>query len=243
MVTVLQESLSGIRVVKAFAAEEYEEGKFRAETRKVAEETFLAERLWARNFSVMSFAFLAGIGAIIWVGGQDVIAGKTVINGETVYTGLTPGELTAFLFYMGLLTMPVRIMGWIVNTFSRAASAGQRIFEILDTESPVQERPGAEALGRVKGRIAFEHVSFSYDGAAPVLKDISVEVPPGRTVALVGHAGSGKTSFAHLIARFYDVTSGRGDYRRDGRAGCDPCLPARQRWGCVPGRLHPFDEP
>ena len=208
MVTVLQENLSGMRVVKAFAAEEYEKEKFRTHSRRVAEETFLAERHWAANFSTMNFVFTAAIGAIIWVGGQDVIAGRTVVNGQVTYTGLTPGDLTAFIFYMGFLYMPVRMMGWMVNNFSRAASCGQRLFEIMDAESPVEEKPGALDQGRVQGRVAFENVSVSYDGAGPALRDIDVTIEPGQTVALVGRPGSGKTTFAHLIPRFYDVTEG-----------------------------------
>lgn len=209
MVTVLQENLSGIRVVKAFSAEEHEKGKFDDESRQVADQTFRVERLWAQNFSIMNFAYTASIGVILWVGGQEVIAGKAVVNGQVVYTGLTPGDLTAFIFYMGLLNMPVRMMGWMVNNFSRAASSGQRIFEVLDAESPVQERPGAQTLRRVEGRVAFENVSMGYDEGNLVLTDINVEVQPGQTVALLGRPGSGKTTFVHLLPRFYEVTHGR----------------------------------
>jgi ATP-binding cassette subfamily B protein len=206
---VLQENLSGIRVVKAFAAEEYEKEKFEVESSGVAGETYRAERLWAQNFAIMNFSFIAMITLILWVGGQEVNAGKSVIEGQVVYSGLTPGDLTAFIFYMGLLTMPVRMTGFLVNSFSRAASSGERIFEILDAVSPVIERPGARSLGRVAGHVAFENVSFSYDGGSTVLKDISVDVQPGHTVALLGRPGSGKTTMVHLLSRYYDVTSGR----------------------------------
>ena len=209
LVAVLQENLTGIRVVKAFAAEEHEKEKFGVESRKVAQETLRAQQLWAGNFATMNFGFITAIGAILWVGGADVIAGRQVVSGEVVYSGLTPGELTAFIFYMTLLTMPVRMMGWMVNSFSRASSCGQRIFEILDTESPVPQRPGAEAAGRLKGRVAYEGVSFSYDGGSPTLRDVSIAVPQGQTVALLGRPGSGKSTFAHLLLRFYDVTEGR----------------------------------
>ena len=209
LVTVLQENLSGIRVVKAFAAEEYEKEKFEAESGGLAEETYRAERLWAMNFAIMNFSFIAMITLILWIGGLEVNAGKSVIDGQVVYSGLTPGDLTAFIFYMGLLALPVRMTGFLVNAFSRAASSGERIFEILDAESPVNERPGARSLGRVAGRVAFENVSFSYDGGRPVLKDISVAIQPGQIVALLGRPGSGKTTFVHLLSRYYDVTSGR----------------------------------
>ena len=209
LVTVLQENLSGIRVVKAFAAEEYEKEKFGAKANLVAEETMRAQRLWADNFSVMNFAFTVAIGAILWVGGQEVIAGRTIVNGQVSYTGFTPGELTTFIFYMGLLTMPVRMLGWMVNSFARAASCGERLFEILDAESPVKERSDAHTLEHVKGHVVFENVSLIYNGGEPSLRDVSVDVMPGQTVALVGRPGSGKTTFAHLVPRFYGTTSGR----------------------------------
>jgi len=209
LVTVLQENLSGIRVVKAFAAEEYEKEKFGDKANLVAEETMRAQRLWAGNFSVMNFAFTLAVGAILWVGGQEVIAGRTIVNGQVFYSGFTPGDLTTFIFYMGLITMPVRMLGWMVNSFARAASCGERLFEILDAESPVKERPGAQPIEHVKGHVVFENVSLIYSGGEPSLRDVSVDVLPGQTVALVGRPGSGKTTFAHLIPRFYGASSGR----------------------------------
>ena len=211
MVTTIQENLSGMRVVKAFAAEDYEMAKFGERARTVREATYDAQRLWARNFTVMNFAFLAALGAILWVGGQSVIDGRVVnaVTGEVTYTGFTPGDLTAFIFYMGLLTQPVRMMGYMVNSFSRAASSGQRLFEILDWESPVAEKPDAMLMDRVKGKVVFDNVSLSYDGTGDALREINVEVETGQVVALVGQPGSGKTTFAHLIPRFYDVSGGK----------------------------------
>ena len=208
MVTVLQENLSGNRVVKAFAAEEYEKQKFGIQSGMVADETFRAERMWAANFSIMNFAFTTAIGAIILVGGLDVIAGREVAGGQTVFTRLSPGDLTAFILYMGLLVMPVRMMGWMVNTFSRAASSGQRIFEILDTLTPVREKDDAVPLEKVQGLVKFEDVVFNYSGGQDVLKGVDITIQPGQSVALLGRPGSGKTSFAHLVPRFYDVASG-----------------------------------
>ena len=211
MVTTIQENLSGMRVVKAFAAEKYEQSKFGERAAIVREATYDAQRMWARNFTLMNFAFLAALGAILWVGGQSVIDGRVVdsFTGEVTYTGFTPGDLTAFLFYMGLLTQPVRMMGYMVNSFSRAASSGQRLFEILDWESPVNEKPDAVVMDRVKGKVIFENVSLSYDVDSAALRAINVEVEIGQVVALVGQPGSGKTTFAHLIPRFYDVTEGK----------------------------------
>jgi ATP-binding cassette subfamily B protein len=210
MVTTIQENLSGMRVVKAFAAENYEKEKFGARAMVVREAIYDAQKMWAKNFTVMNFAFLAALGAILWVGGQSVIDGRVIneATGAVVYNGLTPGELTAFIFYMGLLTQPVRMMGFMVNSFSRAASSGQRLFEILDWESPVDEKPDAVVMDRVKGKVVFDNVSLSYDGDNDALSEINVEVETGQIVALVGQPGSGKTTFAHLIPRFYDATEG-----------------------------------
>ena len=210
MVTTMQENLSGMRVVKAFSAENYEQAKFEGRAERVREATYEAQRIWARNYSVMNFFFLGALAAILYVGGNQVIDGRVVdpFTGQTQYTGLTPGDLTAFLFYMGLLTMPVRMMGWMVNSFSRAVSSGQRLFQILDWESPVSEKPDAMELGRVKGAVEFRNVSLSYDGDGHALHDINVSITPGEVVALVGRPGSGKTTFAHLLPRFYDPTEG-----------------------------------
>ena len=209
MVGTLQENLTGIRVVKAFAAEEHETRKFRYHSTAVADQTFLAESTWAKNFATMNFGFMVIMGVILWVGGNRVIDGRIFVDGQAVYTSLTPGQLASFFIYMNMLLMPVRMMGWAVNSFSRASSSGQRLFEILDTKSPVQDALDAVDVGRSEGRVTFEHVSFSYDGVNDALVDVSVDVLPGSTVALVGRPGSGKTTFAHLIPRFYDVTEGR----------------------------------
>jgi len=111
--------------------------------------------------------------------------------------------------YLGILAMPVRRLGMIVNIFARTASAGQRILEILDTQSPVQEKPNAIELGHVKGQVSFEDVSFGYNSRIPALKNINFSVQPGELVALLGGSGSGKSTIAHLLCRFYDVSSGR----------------------------------
>lgn len=210
MITTMQENLSGMRVVKAFAAEDYEQAKFEGRAEKVREATYVAQKVWAQNFSVMNFFFLGALAAILYVGGNQVIDGRVIdpFTGDVRYTGLTPGELTAFIFYMGLLTMPVRMMGWMVNSFSRAISSGQRLFQILDWESPVSEKPDAMELDRVKGYIAFKDVSLSYDANSHALDGINVAIAPGQVVALVGKPGSGKTTFAHLVPRFYDPTGG-----------------------------------
>ncbi len=208
MVSAVQENLTGIRVVKAFAAEEHERAKFNERSFKVSEQTYLAERTWARNFAMMDFGFMLAMAVILWFGGNRVIDGRTVIDGQVVYTAMSPGELASFFVYLNMMVMPVRMLGRIVNIFSRAAASGERLFEILDTESPVVEQPGATQLQNVQGHVEFRSVSFSYGGYEPALRNINIDVQPGTRVALVGRPGSGKTTFAHLLPRFYDPTSG-----------------------------------
>ena len=196
--TVLQENLTGVRVVKAFASEAYEEQKFDTYNEQVASETVEVERLRAANLSLALFGFLTALGVVMWFGGRQVI------NGQMGY-----GELAQFILYMQILALPVRVTGMIVHAYARAASAGQRLFEILDTASPVMEPPSARVLPRVQGHIRFENVGFGYDGGHPVLKNLSLEAEPGKVIALVGSPGSGKSTIVSLIPRFYDASSGR----------------------------------
>ena len=197
LTTVLQENLAGIRVVKAFGARDFEVEKFERRAGLVADLTYKATRLFASQGSLMTFIFTAAIGAILWVGGREVIVER-----------LSTGEMASFIMYMGLLAMPVRMSGWMVNTFSRASSAGERIFEVLDAESPVQERPDAKPLPRVAGHVKFSDVSVSYDSAETAVRGIEFEVEPGQMIALLGGPGSGKSTLAHVIPRFYDVSAG-----------------------------------
>ena len=197
MSTVVQENFTGIRVVKAFASEPYEERKFEEKNVEVATNTFAAEKLRASSTSFMLFTFLISLGLILWVGG------KRVMDGD-----MTPGQLAQFIFYLQVLQMPVRMAGWLVNSYARAVTAGQRLFEILDTESPVHEAPRAIDMPRAKGRVRFDNVNFAYDAARPVLTDITLDVKPGEVVALLGAPGSGKSSIVNLIPRFYDITGG-----------------------------------
>ena len=195
--TILEENLTGVRTVKAFAHEQQESKKFSAQATLLYDEHISATRQRALNIPIMMFAITIPIAVILWYGGHQVIAGN-----------LTIGGVTQFILYLGMMAMPVRNLGFLTNIFSRAVSAGQRIFEILDTESMVQEKPGAIELNGVKGEVHFKNVSFSYDSVAPILKSVSFSVQPGELVALVGGLGSGKSTIAHLIPRFYDVSSG-----------------------------------
>jgi ATP-binding cassette subfamily B protein len=196
--TVLQENLTGVRVVKAFASEEYEEAKFDEKNRVVASDLVRAARIDALSGNFMMLSLLAAMGLILWYGGSRVISGH-----------ITAGELAQFLFYMQILSIPVRTTGQLVSTYAKAMTAGGRMFEVLDARSPVREAPAAREMPRVDGNVRFDGVSFSYDGVAGVLKDISLEARPGERVALLGAPGSGKTTLVHLMPRFYDVGSGQ----------------------------------
>ena len=198
MSTVLQENFTGIRVVKAFAAEPYEEAKFDVWNREVADRYVEAERMRASSTSFMLFTFLMATGLILLFGGQRVIDGQ-----------MTLGQLAEYIFFLQIMAMPVRMAGWLINTYARAASAGQRLFEILDTQSPVHEEPNARALERPRGHVRLEDVTFSYDHTRRVLRAIDLEAKPGEVIALLGAPGSGKTSIVNLLPRFYDVTGGR----------------------------------
>ena len=197
-VTILQENLAGMQVVKAFAAEEHEKKKYAKKAQELRREFFKSERLQGTNSAWMTLYFTLAMGLILWYGGWEVIRGD-----------LTPGGLTAFLLYMGLLNLPIRMTAFILNTYSRAISSGQRLFDVLDAQSPVEERTDAADMGRARGHVRFDDVSFSYDRHAPGLRHVDVSVPPGSVVALLGAPGSGKTTVVNLLPRFYDLTEGR----------------------------------
>ena len=198
MTTVLQENLSGMKVVKSYGARAFEESKFNARAAAIARLTYSATRLFASQGSLMTFIFTAATGAILWYGGREVAADR-----------LTAGGLTSFIFYMGLLAMPVRMSGWLMNTLSRASSAGQRLYHVLDAQSPVSEKPDAIPMPRVEGHVVFANVAVSYDGARSAVRNIDFQAHPGQLVALLGGPGSGKSTIAHVVPRFYDVTEGR----------------------------------
>jgi len=196
--TTLQESLMGIRVVKAFSRQKHESEKFATDARRLYEHQVSAARWMAANMPLMIILLSIPTAIILWYGGRQVIDGTLSISG-----------LTQFILYIGMLSMPVTRMGMVVNTYARAVSAGNRIFEILDVESTVKEKPGALDVDKLKGHIIFENVHFSYNSKSPALKNINFEVQPGQLVALLGGSGSGKSTIANLMSRFYDVTSGR----------------------------------
>jgi ATP-binding cassette, subfamily B, multidrug efflux pump len=194
----LQESLAGIRVVKAFSRQQQEQEKFSRDAEKLYQAQVGTARIMAINMPMMTFLMSLPTALVIWYGGRQVIAGS-----------ISVGTIVQFIVYLGLLSMPIRRLGMITAMLSRFISAGERILEIFDTQSLVEEKPEAISLGKLKGAVSFEHVSFSYDTDAAALEDISFKVEPGQTVALIGGSGSGKSTVIHLIPRFYDVTGGK----------------------------------
>lgn len=196
LTTVLQENLAGQRVVKAFGAENHEEAKFDYQNEAVYETTYQARRAQSSNSALMQIIFWASSGVILWFGGRAVIEER-----------ITIGALAEFILYTSLLVQPMRMVGFLVNTFARAASAGQRLFEVLDAPSPVEEKENPKQLENVKGSVKFDNISFSY-GNADVISNVTLEVTPGQVIALMGAPGSGKTTLMSLLARFYDVNQG-----------------------------------
>ncbi|MDQ6644025.1 MAG: ABC transporter ATP-binding protein/permease, partial [Chloroflexota bacterium] len=196
--TVMQESLSGMRVVKAFAREDFEIAKYETKNRMVRELNMSAMRLSAWNQPLMVLVLNVVTVLIIWVGGIAVIGHQ-----------LSLGVLVAVTQYILLLGTPVRSFGYMVTWFMRGVSGGIRIFGVLDTQSTITDAPGALALQRVQGHVRFDDVSFAYGNGPEVLHDISIDAQPGQIIAILGATGSGKSTILHLLPRFYDAISGR----------------------------------
>ena len=195
--SVIQENLSGLRVVRGFSRENHEEKKFSAEVLKFFNINVTMAKIRAFFMPLASLISSVGIVIIIWYGGNKVIAGS-----------LSLGTVLAFYFYMARLMGPVRMLGFMTSMFVRAQTAADRVFEIVDAEIDVSDKDDAMEFKAVDGHLVFEDVWFSYDGKNMVLKDIDLDVKPGQTVAILGATGSGKSSIINLIPRFYDATKG-----------------------------------
>lgn len=195
---VMDENLGGIRVVRAFAAQRHELEKFDSAKQDALDLANQRVGIRVSNTSAMNFSFLAAMGLVLWFGGQKVIAGQ-----------ISVGTLAQFFTFMTILQMPVRQLGLMVNSFARASTCGTRLFELLDTELDIEDAPDARDLVVTDGVLRFDNVGFRYAGAGrPTLSGISFEARSGQTIGIVGPPGSGKSTIAHLIPRFYDVTSG-----------------------------------
>ncbi len=196
--TVMQESLSGVRVVKAFARENFEIAKFGAKNQELRLLNMSAMRLSAWNQPLMLLVINIITVLVVWIGGVAVIGNH-----------LSIGVLAAITQYILLLNTPVRAFGFMVTWFMRGLSGGERIFSVLDVQSTITDAPDARTLKNVQGRVAFEHVSFSYNKGPEVLHDITIDAKPGQIIALLGATGSGKSTILSLLPRFYDPTQGR----------------------------------
>jgi ABC-type multidrug transport system fused ATPase/permease subunit len=196
--TVAEENIVGVHVVKSFAREPEEEEKFRRRSESVFGQSVLANRQRATYVPLLSFVPLLAQAAVLLVGGRMVVQGT-----------LSIGQFFEFNLYVVMLIMPLRMLGMWIGQAQRATASGERIFEVLDVREDVAEREDAVELPRGDGRIRFEDVSFAYADRLPVLEAIDLDVEPGTTVALIGHTGSGKTTLASLVPRFYDIVAGR----------------------------------
>ena len=193
-----EENISGVRVVKAFAQEERQLTRFTGSVGRVFDQSMVSTRLRAFYNPLIGFLPFLGLGAVLVVGGRQVRDGS-----------ITLGEFVAFYGYVLMLAGPMRMLGIALGMAQRAVASGARVFELLDRRAELVEPDNPVALPDGGGRVELRGVTFGYDGAAPILRDVSLEVEPGRTVALVGGTGSGKTSLVALVPRLYDPQEGQ----------------------------------
>ncbi len=198
LTTRLEQSLRGMRVVKAFAQDQPEIERFEIANQRWFELSAYSEWLDAFNGPLLDLIISAGTVIILLVGGWLIISGQ-----------MTLGQLVAFTTYLAQLGGPVRTVGRVIPAIAMAGAAGERIFSILDAEPEVNDAPHAVQLPPLRGHVRFEHVSLAYGGRRPAVHDISFEAQPGQIVALLGATGAGKSTVTHLISRFYDPTEGR----------------------------------
>jgi ATP-binding cassette subfamily B protein len=193
-----EENISGVRVVKAFAREDRQLEKFGNRTTRVFDQAMVSTRLQAFYNPLIGFLPQLGLAVVLLIGGRRVVHGS-----------LSIGDFTAFYAYLLRLLSPMRSLGMLLGMAQRATAAGARLFEIMDRTPRIVAPPGAPALPEGSGAVRFDHVTLRYEGQdIPALHDVTIDVPAGRTVALVGATGSGKTTLVQLLSRLYDPISG-----------------------------------
>jgi ATP-binding cassette, subfamily B, bacterial len=197
MVSVMQEVLSSMRVVKAFAREDFEVHRLEEESLENVEIALRARGIKARLAPLVQVIVAVGTGLVLWFGARLVLAGS-----------LSAGSLVMFIWYLGKMYKPMQDLSKMTDAYSKAAIGYERIREILDMEGEVKDQPGARRVSRLRGAIEFDHVTFGYDPKSPTLEDVSFRIEPGQVAAFVGPTGAGKTTIISLISRFYDPISG-----------------------------------
>lgn len=197
MVSVMQEVLSSIRVVKAFAREEYEERRLEEESLESVEIAMRARSLKAKLSPLVGLIVAAGTAMVLWFGARMALSGA-----------LSAGSLVVFIMYLGKMYKPMQELSKMTDTYSKAAIGYERIQEVLQTDGEIKDLPGAGRAPRFKGRIEFDNVNFAYEPGRPILRDLSIKIEQGQVAALVGPTGAGKSTIISLIPRFYDPASG-----------------------------------
>ena len=197
MVSVMQEVLSSIRVVKAFAREDFEERRMEEESLESVEIAMRARSFKAKLSPLVGIIVAAGTSMVLWFGARMVLSGT-----------LSAGSLIVFILYLGKMYKPMQELSKMSDAYSKASVGYERIEEILQTDREVNDLPGARRAPRFKGRIEFQSVNFAYEAGHPVLHDVSFKIEPGQVAALVGPTGAGKSTIISMIPRFYDPVSG-----------------------------------
>ena len=195
--SVLQEMIVSIRLIRLFVREDYEIARFNLENKNNFSAQMRAAQLSATLTPVVEFLAALAVTVIVWYGGNEVINGN-----------LTSGSLIAFLVYSVNISNPVKRLGNVYGTIQKAVAAAERVFEVLDTKPEIEDAPDAIALFPVTGRITFDNVTFAYRAGEPALRNMSIEIEPGKVLAIVGPSGAGKSTVANLLPRFYDPQEG-----------------------------------
>jgi ATP-binding cassette subfamily B protein len=223
MTGVLSDVIPGMRVVKAFAQEEHENERFQTRSKAVEAEADKLHEEWTRFWPTMVM-LMHLCSLIVWAVGAPRVLRHVLSNGAE---GMPLGVFVAFTGYMWMFWDPVRHLGMMSRTINRATTSASRVFEVLDTTPTIVSKPEAIVLEPIQGHVAFDNVTFSYDGVRNVLKGVTFEVQPGEMIGLAGSSGSGKTTLVNLICRFYDVKDGA--VKIDGLNVCDLELQAMRR--------------